>query len=256
MPTESELRAMFRNPRMPASTIDSAPINAASIIRRSKRRRLPAQLGVGSALTLAVAGIGVASINGLRPFMAADTAGLATDSSAESFGENGASDLNGQGTVAAPAEKLNLCGGPLAEVAPRSNGVELVVQFPSTAAANGETVTGIVSMTNNGTATITGTTAASPAITVSQDGVTRWHSNGPMIMLAVIVDLAPGESMVYKTALTPVHCDTEDELSEGFREDLPALGPGEYQVSAAIDLSRDGAPAELITGDPSPLTLK
>src|SRR5690606_3344783 len=77
MPTDAELRTLFRESSAPAATID-----ATTVIRRSRRRRLPQQLGVGSALTLAVAGIGVASITGLQglspSMMAADApAGVA-----------------------------------------------------------------------------------------------------------------------------------------------------------------------------------
>src|SRR5690606_3121408 len=80
MPTDAELRTLFRE--LPAP---DASINPTAIIRRSRRRRLPQQLGVGSVLTLAVVGIGFASITGLQglapSMMAADApAGVAESS--------------------------------------------------------------------------------------------------------------------------------------------------------------------------------
>jgi len=115
-------------------------------------------------------------------------------------------------------------------------------------------VDGIVTMTNEGTETVSGTTASSAAITLSQDGIVLWHSNGPTNMMAAVVDLAPGESMEYAASFVPVVCTVDDDLAESFRDDLPAAPAGEYQVSAAIDLSTDSS-AELITGPASTITL-
>jgi hypothetical protein len=105
-------------------------------------------------------------------------------------------------------------------------------------------------------------TAAAPAITVSQEGITLWHSNGAMVMSLVIVDLAPGESLEYAASFTPVLCGVEDDMAEVFRNDLPALDPGEYELSAAIDfvldetLAADYEPfAYLVTGPRSTITL-
>ena len=46
-----------------------------------------------------------------------------------------------------------------------------------------------------------------------------------------------------------MRCTTEDDLAETFREDLPGVGPGLYQLSAAIDFTRnDGSFIDLVTG--------
>jgi hypothetical protein len=123
------------------------------------------------------------------------------------------------------------------------------------AAVGASSVEGIVTMTNEGSETVSGTTAASAAITLSQDGIVLWHSNGAMIDMAAVVDLAPGESMEYSASFVPVVCGVEDDLADGFRDDLPEAPAGTYQVSAAIDLTTDGA-AELITGPATTVTLK
>jgi len=74
-------------------------------------------------------------------------------------------------------------------------------------------------------------------------------------MVAVDVNLAPGESMVYPATFSPVVCGVEDDMGEGFREDLPAVPAGDYQVSALLDLSGD-ASVELISGPAATVTLR
>ena len=160
----------------------------------------------------------------------------------------------------APAEKINLCGGGLADVAPNAAGLVLTSSF-SAADASAERVSGTVTLTNTGTEHITGTSAASPAITLSKDGIVRWHSNGPMIAMAALVDLAPGASLSYQASFQPVSCGIEDDSAESFRENLPHVDAGEYQVSAALDLSIQAADGsflstDLVTGPTSEVTLR
>lgn len=249
MPSESDLRSMLATAPLPSMSIDTA-----SVIRRSRMRRLPRQVGVGSALTLAIAGIGVASVAGLRPTQQAMVTGAADQSDGRTLQESSAAS---GGISLAPAEKLNPCGGEVAQVEPNEAGLVLTPHFAASAPATGAEVVGTVTLTNTGTERVSGTTAALPAITLSQGGVTVWHSNGPMIMLAVMVDLAPGESMEYTSSFTPVLCTDEDETSESFREGLPALGAGAYDLSAAIYLTTEGGEAPLlVTGPTMAVTLE
>jgi hypothetical protein len=288
MPVEPNLSDLFH-----AASPPSSPLDAQEIIRRSRRRRLPARIGAGAALSLAVVGIGVAGMTGLNSMSfgtAASDSAISSESSGdevmgtnegsgnpgaeqpdtpgtEQSGDAGAEPLNGPaaeqfglegptssgGISRAPADKVNLCGGPVAEIAPNERGLELTVHFAD-ATVGEATVTGEVTLTNNGTETVTGYTAASPAITLAQNNMVVWHSNGPMIMLAVDVNLAPGESMVYPATFSPVVCSVEDDLGESFRDDLPAAPAGQYQVSAAIDLM-GGSIAELVSGPAATVTL-
>jgi hypothetical protein len=248
MTTESQLKSLFDDAS--AAVAGRAP-DAAAVIRRSRMRRLPGQVAVGGAGALAIAGIGVAGATGIQSMRFGASTSAQLDSSAGSS-EHASPETPGDGERA-PAEKITLCGGPLANIPPSSTGLVLTTRFPATVPADGRQVTGTVTLTNTGTEPITGTTAASPTITLSKDGLVLWHSNGPMIMLAVVVDLAPGASMDYPATFTPVRCESVDERGEGFREDLPALPAGRYQLSAAIDLTRqapDGgfASLELVTG--------
>lgn len=251
MATDPNLRDLFRSSGVPAGSA----IDTAAVIRRSRRRRLPAQVGIGGIATLAVAGIAVVGVQGLG---SANLASSSSDSAVTSAEESAPVDSAPEGASGfapgaadsdlkrAPAERINLCGGGLAEVAPSATGLVLTPDFPD-APAGGAAVTGTVTLTNSGTETVAGYSAASPAITLSQNGVVLWHSNGPTIQLARDVSLAPGESMEYQATFTPVVCTVDDDLAESFGEDLPAAPAGDYQLSAAADISIDGA-AELVTG--------
>jgi len=244
MATDPNIRDLFRADSVPAGR----PIDTGAVIRRSKRRRLPAQVGVGGVFTLAIGGLGLVGVQGLAPAL------TASSQSAESAADSGAPD-SGAGLLApaqneslkrAPAERINLCGGPLAEVAPSATGLVLTPSFPA-AAAGAASVEGTVTLTNTGSESVAGYTSATPAITLSQNGVVLWHSNGPTIQMVSDVVLAPGESIQYPASFTPVVCSVDDDLAESFGADLPAAPAGDYQVSAAADVVIDGT-AELVTG--------
>lgn len=248
MATEPNLRDLFRAPDAPAGR----QIDVQSVIRRSKRRRLPAQIGIGGAFTLALGGIGIVALDGLAGSQTAtDSAVSTTAEQAPAQSDDGIlgmmeGDDPAAGIKRAPADRINLCGGPLAEVAPSPSGLVLAVDFPD-APAGTAPVEGTVTLTNTGTEPILGYSSPSPAITLSQNGIVLWHSNGPTILMLQDVALAPGESLDYAASFTPVVCAVEDDTAEAFRDDLPPVAPGEYQVSAATDVSVNGS-AELVTG--------
>ena len=257
MSTESDLKKMFRE-----TGPSLGPIDISLVLRRSSRRRVAQRVAVGSATTLAVAGIGVAGFTGIRGLTPSTTAGSA--SSANAPETRGGSALGStptdSGLTHAPADKINLCGGTLSEVAPNAAGLVLTTRFP-TAVASADRITGTVTLTNSGSEHITGTSAATPAITLSKDGIVLWHSNGPMIAMAAVVDLAPGASLSYQASFRPVACAVEDDGADSFRSDLPHVAAGQYQVSAALDLSRQNADGsmlgtDLVTGPVSEVTLR
>ena len=158
----------------------------------------------------------------------------------------------------APADKLNLCTGTVADLPPAANGLVLTME-PVGAQAGVESIETTVTLRNDGAERVTGTTAGAPSLTLAGDGIVLWHSNGPVPMIAVGVDLAPGESLdEYQASFQPVECGVEDDASpEGFRADLPALPPGEYSLSAAIDLlPEDGGATQLISGPAVPVILR
>ena len=270
MATDPNIRNLFGSTdESPKSTLD---VNA--IIRRSRARRLPRQLAAGSVFTLAIGGLAVASVQGIGALSsttttAAESSTMSEETAREGTPASGLSSSEEEYTAAsegalstsadaikrAPAEKINLCGGPLADVAPSESGLVLTVNFDD-AKASADRIEGTVTLTNTGDATVSGTTGTTPAITLSQGGIVLWHTNGPSTMMARDVSLAPGESIDYDAAFSPVVCGVEDDSAElGFRADLPSVGAGEYQLSAAMDLLGD-TDADLITGPLATVTLR
>lgn len=261
MSAESDLKRMFGEAGPSLGRVDLA-----RVLRRSSRRRLAQQVAVGSATTLAVAGIGAAGFSGIRalvPPTGSTSSAAAPDVTGPNLpgpeSKDGSAATNG-GLTSAPADRLNLCGGTLAEVAPNAAGLVLTTSF-GPADASSDRVSGTVTLTNTGSTRITGSSAAYPAITLSKGGLVLWHSNGPMIAMAALVDLAPGTSMTYPASFTPVTCAVEDDSAGSFRGDLPQVAAGRYQVSAAIDFSGqnpDGSSlgTELVTGPTSEVTLR
>lgn len=257
MPTESDLRS-FLQEAGPTSTRQRTPLDTSRVVRRARLRRLPKQIAIGGTCTLAVTGIAVASIQGLQLAdpLSATPGGSASEGDAGSVIEpDFPIPIDDDAMGHAPAERLNLCEGTLAEVAPSVTGLVLTTTFPDGAPADGSSVQGTVTLTNTGTQRVTGITGPFPAITLSQTGTVLWHSNGPTIATAMAtrVDLGPGEVLEYNAAFTPVRCGVEDDTAESFRENLPPLTAGTYEVAAAIDINLDvpvnGSYAfDLITG--------
>jgi hypothetical protein len=245
--TEPTIRHLFTAPQ-PTSAID-----VAAIVRRSRARRLPKVLGATGVSVLAIGGL---VFGGVQVFGGGTAASNTAGATTESFPLEGAAadQLYSQEEIKrAPAEKLNLCTGTVAEPVASLSGLVLAVHFAD-APVGSDSVTGTVTMTNTGPATVEGYTAASPAITLAKDGVVVWHSNGPSIELAREVNLAPGQSLEYIANFSPVVCGVEDDSAESFRLTLPDAPVGVYQVSAAIDLLGE-FDADLITGPAQTITL-
>jgi hypothetical protein len=266
--TETDLRDQLRDGAVPGAR----GIDLPTVLRRSARRRLPVQLALGTGVALAVVSIGVAGVVGVRGLSGGSgtTSGTSTlsegtpdsdrDPAVDAPGvDPGVGPVDGApadgGLTRAPADKLNFCGAPMMDIALDDTGLILTAAFPD-GAAGSERVDGTVTLTNGGTSRVVGTTAATPAVTLSRDGLVLWHSNGPTIAMAMQVDLDPGESLTYESSFVPVECGVEDDGLPSFRDGLPAVPAGAYQVSAAIDLIvADGTPV-LVTGPLAPVTLR
>jgi len=258
MASESELRDRFHDGTLPSGQID-----VDAVLRRARARRRPRVVLAGAGSLLAIAAIAVPATIGSFARPATDSTLIAGDGSefspeSATGGDAGGSTQSDAGDMAidrAPAEKLNLCSAPVAEVAPAENGLVLTVE-PVTASTGDHGIPTIVTMTNTGTAPVSGTTGGRPAMTLSKGGVTLWHSNGPQTMIAIPVELAPGETLQYPATFEPVRCGVEDDIGESFRDDLPEVGAGVYQLSAAIDFTRnDGSFIDLVTGPAVRVTL-
>jgi hypothetical protein len=250
MPSDSELRRRFQEGTQPRGEID-----VDAVLRRARARRRPRVVLAAAGSVVAIAAIAVPAVvvtsfgtssgtlssSEYAPEAAPDAAGGAADSDA---------------AMSRPsAERLNLCSAPVVELPPADDGL-VISAAPVTASADARSIPVTVTLTNTGSVGILGTTASRPALALSRDGITIWHTNGPSDMSARIVDLGPGESMTYETMFEPLVCGPDDDAQEAFRPDLPAAGPGTYLLWAAIDVTHDdGSAVDLVTGPAVAVTL-
>ena len=260
MPTESELRRQFHDDE-PQGSIDLD-----AVLRRSRARRRPRVAAVAIVSSLAAlavvvpVSISVASSSVTTTSLSAGSAASAPDSATAPEALEGGSTSGSGGVKRAPAERINLCGATLAAPAPADDGLVLTVQ-PVDAAAGARDIPVTVTLTNTGAQRVTGSLSPFPTLTLSRDGVVLWHSNGAVPSLAQELDLAPGASTTFSATFEPVVCGAQDDTRPSFRADLPEAGAGDYQLSAALDLSpteSDAAgsgDAVLVTGPTSPVTL-
>lgn len=255
MPDENELRELLKSPQ---PTIE---LDARRVIASSSRRRRPKQALVGVVGALTVVGIVTLGVQGLplvhESALSTQDQGLAPAAPDKNSGAT-ASQGAATGVRRAPAEKLNLCDGAVAPSVPSASGLRVEVAFPANAAVGTAAINGIVRLVNTGTERVTGTTAAGPAITLSQSGTVLWHSPVAGDLSAVVIDLAPGQSREYAASFVPVRCAVADDEAQSFRADLPAVPAGSYELSAALDFvpSAPGAQPDVVSSAPSPLTLR
>lgn len=235
---EPTLRHLFGE--SPAPDID-----VSRVIRRSRARRAPRVLGAGAFAVLAVGAIAYGGFAGLAGL----TGGTASDAGSAPMMEESGEDLSAtSGSLHKGTQGLSVCAQPVATIPPSETGLILSVKFPSVGEVGAASVDGIVTMTNRGTETATWSTEFAPTITVSQGGIVVWHSH-VADEVSTPIDLDPGESVDYPASFTPVVCDLDDEQPGAFRSDLPSAPPGQYEVSAAIDVYGNGTTA--IIGGPS-----
>lgn len=149
------------------------------------------------------------------------------------------------------ADRINSCGAPAAAATGVVSGLALELDFATEVPADATEVAGLIRVTNTGSTPVSATTAPVPAITVSANGIVVWHTNGPMILSLATIELAPGQSVELGAAATLVRCSEEDEGLPSFRPNLPALPPGDYELTAAMDVA-DAATGEvtLLISDP------
>ncbi len=234
MPTESELRDWLKGGQTPPSP----GVDPADIVRRVRRRRLPRQLVAGAATTLAAAGVMVLGVATLPQLVQSPASVMSDGMQSQEFGTGPADESHDSSLVpTSPLQLLNQCGQPLTIVQPAASGLTLTLAFPSDVAiANGE-VMGTVTLLNSSTKRVTGSAAAGPAITLSQDGVTVWHGAPAPLAEAVPIDLAPGQSTRFDATFIPAMCGSTGSSTNG---PLAPAAPGSYQLSGAIVVAEVG----------------
>jgi hypothetical protein len=278
MPTEADLRKQFHDPERPQG---SGSVDLDAVLRRSRARRRPRVVAVAVVSSLAALAIVVPiSVSGVlgQTGMFSASSGVSAGNNQDAAGHKAANQqapgsasggtatggaLNGSG----PVQKVNLCSGTVADIVPASNGLVLTVE-PVTAAATDRAIPVTVTLTNtntntnnnnnnnNGAVSFSGTTSPYPSLTLSRDGIVLWHSNGAVPAIGATVHLASGASMSFTTTFEPVVCGVTDDERTAFRAELPAAGPGHYQLSAALDVSSDDGTSVRVTGPAASVILR
>jgi len=254
VPSEAELRALLRGDIPTAS--DRIDVDA--VLRRSRARRRPrvalvSALGAAAVLAIVVPVAGVA-ISAFRPagMTASDTAAEAPQAPEDDHEAAGQQPGGSGGTAPAIA-----CGSPVAESPRAANGLVAEVA-PVEAAAAADRVDVVVTLRNTGDERLVGWTQSAPALTFSSgEGTVLWYSTGPMTMMAVEVDLEPGEAMELPASFEPAVCGADDDPA-ALPEGLPRAGAGDYAVSASVLFTPeegDDGPV-LVTGPAAPVVLR
>ena len=294
MATDPTIRLLFPKDDDAPNTLD-----AAAIIRRSRARRLPKRLAIGGVSTLAVAGIVVASLQGVTTsemsasqveISAAESPeDLATPSTSPSDADSLQTTSGAAGSSAAdrdldqsghpmtfsspsgrgPAETINQCGEPLADITPHMDGLTITAEFPATARVADGSVAGVVTLTNTGDTAVVGRIhGVVPTVILSKDGVALWHTNGGLHVTSLPKPstVKPGASVDYDAVFWPVACTAADEAegdqgigmagvaSAGFGSKLPTVSPGSYQLSVLMDFT--GSDDDLVSGPLSSIELQ
>ena len=261
MPTEDELRGQFHDDRPGAGSTGSIDLEA--VLRRSRARRRPRTVAVAVGASLAVLAIvvpvSVGVALGRTGQLSASSGSSATtnkDSHRSAAGQPvpGAAPVGPSVGGTAPAQTVNLCTATLTQLAPAPNGLVLAVQ-PVTAAATDRNIPATVTLTNTSTTAFRGSASPFPVLTLSRDGIVLWHSNGAVPSLAQVIDLPAGASTTFSTTFEPLVCGVVDDRHGSFRAELPATGPGDYQLSAVMDVSSDAGGAVLVSGPPATVNL-
>ena len=249
MPTEDDLRQRL------ASTPVGA-LDASVIIARSKARRRPRQVASGLVGALALTGVLVIGVQTIpRPSGGESAVMMESDSAQTGAGGSAGDEVPLLDRTAATA--IAVCGAPVAMPTGVVGGLQVEAAFPSSADAGAERIDGAARVTNLSPTAVTVSTSPVPALTVGEEGTVVWHTNGPAIQSLAILELAPGETGELPATLVPVRCAPEDEALGAFPADLPALEPGTYEISIALDVADETTGAvTLLISDPVTLTLR
>lgn len=257
MPTEADLRARLRE----RSGEPGQAIDVADVLRRARRRRLSRQIGLGAGATLAAASIVFGGIAGLGSFGPLGSFGGNAASQSSTAEDAPAQDTTGQDTTgqdtsgeqtdlqgeaapslsvpgSSPADRVNLCGATIADIAPNRAGLTVVPEFA--ASPVGVSGTGTVALTNTGPARLSGTVRGAPAIAIARDGIVLWHSTGGAAVQATAFDLGPGETLRLGVGFDPVLCTVADDGGATLPDGLPSLPSGDYAVAVVLEVVIDG----------------
>ena len=230
-----------------AEAATPSAIDVDEVLRRSRARRrsrrTAALSGVGAvAAVLAVGGLvlGLQRVGGptaaeAPAFESAESADVAPDDAAGGTADGTA---DGTGTRLMAPEQVNRCGAAVATPTDAATSpLAVAVSAPATPVPPGSEARVTVTLTNNGSDTVRGDVADTPALTVAETGIAVWHSSPGAELPPSPITLAPGESTTLEAALLAQRCAASDDLGDGLPAELPPLLPGEYAVGAVVSFT-------------------
>lgn len=242
--------------------IDLDAVLTASRARRRSGRTAVVGAGSAAATLLAVGGL-VMGLQGTG--LLSTTAGSDSDSDSDSASiaespmqarEESADGFASDASLA-PPEKVNPCGAPVAKATDAAAGSLSVAVEPIAVVSTGRVGSARVTVTNPGPATVAGEVRIAPAMTIADDGVTVWHSNGAVSPATIPVALTPGESIQLEGLVEAVSCTAAEETAEAFPPGLAPLTPGAYGVTAVVVFVADGTSVpEYLIAPLAPLTVE
>jgi hypothetical protein len=132
-------------------------------------------------------------------------------------------------------EDVNRCGAAVAEATDAATSpLTVSVAAPSAPARPGTSAPVIVTVTNSGTDSVTGSIRLDAPLTVAESGITVW-SHGPVPDIdRLAIDLAPGESATLPGSFETRSCDPAAEGDTVAPALAPPLEPGDYALSAIV----------------------
>lgn len=255
MASDPDLSSVFRQ-----DPHGDGGLDAASVVRRARSRRRPRVAALGAAGVLAAAAL-VAPI----AIAAMPSAQFATPASVgaseESVGDTESSDADRGDLVATPSSSGSelfaerepyegagpgQTGGdgefcePVPAVVPTPSRFGLRLEFVGAELiANGGEFVGAVRLVNESEQPVSGYTGGVPRLTLSRDGEPVWQDCGPTTMIAVDVELDPGESIEYQLAV---------DLGDSDGDVSAWSGPHELAASLEFTPNDDGT-SDLVWAD-------
>jgi hypothetical protein len=219
--TEPNPGPLFKTP-LPKSELD-----ADAVIRASRRRRAPRIVAVVAASVLVVGGV-IGGVGILLPHPADSTSAAASAGPHPALPAKGATihsitpGVNGlcQAASGVAGDKV-LCGCGTASLPPQST--DLVGQLAYPAESEGSRTDGTLTITNNSSATITGTADTPVPFIVTQGIIVS--PIGADDSAGHSIDLAPGASTTLAVPFPGLNCANGN---------APA---GSYQIGAFIDIA-------------------
>jgi hypothetical protein len=247
--TESDLRDLLRGP----DPEGRGEIDLDAVLSRTRRRRRPRVIAAQALGSVALVGVLGTAIFVSDPLGARDVM-----MSAEEDSGAGADEIAGESATledgAATKWQPDACGAPLTEVG-SSAGVTLEMELVTTFEP-GQRAPVTVTLRNDGTERLVGTTASAPHVTLARDGVVVWHSYATQDASARLVDLEPGEQMAYETYIERAICGSEEDLLMDDPEtDLPLAPAGEYEMRSVVVITADDGTTLLAVSPRMPLEI-